>query len=166
MKLTLKTLALAGALLFTANAFANDGGIAGIQVRNLKMEKVNYGGEHEVRTPLPLAQGDLVEASFRGSQAAELMKILPGASFVLDGDNYARHFRSLGIAAKEGFVQIHCADADIKYDDNEKATYTPLPSPKCTITLVKHEEPLADADVLEAAGIIQRLSVPRSCQLP
>ena len=166
MMTTMKVLLAAAALIAAGEALANDGGIAGIQVRNLKLEKVNVGGEQEVRTPLPLGQGDFVEATFRGSQAAELMKILPGAFFVIDQPNYGRHFRSLGVAAKEGYVQFHCADADVTYDDNGRPTYTQLPSPKCTITLVKHEQPVPDEEILEQAGIIQRFNVPRACRIP
>ena len=161
----MKFLALSLVTLLSAPAFANDGGVVGVLIKDLKIEqseRVTTNTEDQViRTPIDLKENQTIEVSFNGD-LSELFKYLPGQRSVIK--QTGRHIRALAFPAKEGSVSIVCEDADLSFSQKGKAIFTPK-TPKCTISISKYAEPVADDLVTDLFGDFQELRVPRACRL-
>ena len=106
-------------LALSSQAFANDGGMAVIDVKDLESNK----GE--------------VAITLKGGDAANLMKILPAEASALSA--MKNHFKSLGITNNANSLVISCADAKV---DEETFKVIPLKREdiNCTISFAAASE--------------------------
>lgn len=162
----MKKLMFAGAIALSSSvAFANDGGIVGIKVQDMKVEKTAYVSDQDKteRTPVELKDNEQIVASFKGNTAVrELMKYLPGVRSVVKGTG--QHIRSLAIAAKEGYVSITCEDAEVSFNQKGKESWN-AKEPSCTVSISKYQTPVTDENVTDLFGDWQDFAVPRACKI-
>ncbi len=112
---------------------ADDTGMSGITVNDLKISSVKGYGEQEVKKPM--GNGARVLVEFTGADAAKLMKILPASKY--DGDeNYKKNTRMLEVAGKShGSVTIICQGGDTDYSDGLKVKQLYPEGPQCSIAV-------------------------------
>jgi len=157
-----KIMVLSLCSLFSLSALANDGGIVGVKVEDMKFEKVEIIADQAVRSPIELPDTDAIQITFRGGDVAELMKWLPGGRYV--AKDYSKHVRDIAIAAKEGYLIISCADADLDMDERGKEKWT-MKEPSCSITFNKYSKPVDDEWITDLFGDWQDLQVPNACKM-
>lgn len=147
-------------------AFANDGGIAAIQVNQIKMRETAYKNGQEVVVK------KIVKPSFtitiEGGEAKKLQKILPSESSVITAmhpeiaKDYNESFKSLGIyslSSKEDSsksITISCSDAEFS-EDGSKVIKTG--KTVCTIYI----SATSDEWVTDSFGDMQSFE-PKSCK--
>ncbi|NJM09935.1 MAG: hypothetical protein HC883_03330 [Bdellovibrionaceae bacterium] len=158
----MKSVILALVTMFSLTALANDGGIVGVKVDDLKIDKVDNSGDQAIRTPLDIEANESVDMTFKGESVRELMKWLPGGRAAVP--DYSKHMRSIAVAAKEGYLVIHCADADLKVNENGGSTWT-AKEPACTVSMNKYKYPVSDELLGDLFGDWQDLEVPLTCKM-
>jgi len=143
-------------LLLPLFASANDGGIAGIKVSEIKMREYQEkdGVEKEVRR--------IADPNFRivfsGEQADRLQQILPSVLSVITGmqpeiaDEFNRTFKSLGVyneAVKNSsgktlvsakLLTISCNDGELVPGDNENMKIVKAGESRCQISIISTGE--------------------------
>lgn len=144
MKLSL----IASILLASVIASANDGGIAAIEVKQIKMQEKNHSGEIVRRISEPH-----FTITVKGGEAKKLQQILPSMVSVVTSmdpsikDAYNESFKSLGIYSKTAdgvkgkSISIDCSDARLKHDENfENFQVEKLAETTCTISINRAED--------------------------
>ncbi len=119
-------LGIALAVLTAGAVFANDGGVAVVEVKSLKIIK----------------QETATIAEFRGADAKEFMKILPAQFSAISPlvPNFDDNFKALVIGTKDrkGSISIVCANGEIDFSLGEVESYRPYKSgTRCTIAIDK-----------------------------
>lgn len=154
----MKKIGFVFALLFSVSAFANDGGVVGLTVKDLKIQKAEFvNGKTELT---PIKKGVDVKATFSGENVRELMKLLPGELSVIP--ETSKHVRTLVLANNDGYVSIACSDATLS--DDFKTWIQKAPT--CEVAFSKYKSSLSDEEMTEMFGDFENLQVPHSCQMP
>lgn len=156
----MKALVILSLLFSPLLASANDGGIAGIKVSDIKMREyqIKDGVEKEVRR---IAEPNF-KILFTGQQADRLQQILPSVYSVITGmqpelaEEFNRTFKTLGIyndAVKNGsgkvivsskFMTISCSDGELVPDGDDKMKIVKAGKSSCEITINSLGEDGAD----------------------
>ena len=142
----MKLSGLIAVLAFTTLAHANDGGMAGIKVSEIKMrEYALKNGERVIKKRITNPN---FQITIKGSEARKLQMILPSTFNVLTSiqpelaEIYKDSFKALGIfseksaGASSKFVSIDCSDADqIQVGDKVKIVKRKPEDATCTISI-------------------------------
>lgn len=165
-----KFVCLALLSLISFGAFANDGGVAGVKVSEIKMREyqVNNGQESELRR--------IVKPNFKiffsGGEARQLQKALPSVYSVLTSmqpeiaEIFNESFKTLAIysdksdAASSKIINISCNDAEMKFDDNGKVRIVKTGKSTCEITINGLEN---DENVNDYLGDVSPFE-PKTCE--
>lgn len=164
----MKTLSLLFVVLSTgAVAQANDGGVAAIEVNEIRMREYQLvnGEERELRR--------IVNPNFRitfsGGEAAKLQKILPSEVSVITHmqpeltEAFNETFKTLGIYSEKTpqvsakTLTISCADGELKLGDDGQAQIVKTGKTTCTISIQGVEEGI---EVTELFGAMQPFTPP------
>lgn len=164
----MKTLSMIFCVLAAGvSAQANDGGVAAIEVNEIRMREYQYvnGEEREVRR--------IVNPNFRitfsGGEAAKLQQILPSEVSVLTHmqpeltEAFNETFKTLGIYSEKTpqvsakTLTLSCSDGELKFDDDGKAQIVKSGKSTCTLSIQGVEEGI---DVTELFGAMQPFNPP------
>lgn len=171
----MKSKILVGLLLtiLGAQAFANDGGMAAIKVKEIKMRSMQLKNSQWKEEPVLNPHYKIV---ISGEEASKLQKILPSQVSVVTAmqpeikDAYNESFKALGVynkAVKNGnqvqvypkVLTISCADATLDSDGNGKMRVSKTGQSECVIEIHKIEK---DDDAADYFGDAQTFE-PGQC---
>jgi hypothetical protein len=133
---------LALAILFSTSAFANDGGIAFVDVKGIN--------------PGPMRDGQVIK--FYGEDAGKFMKLLPSSSTVLDAmvppqeaELRKMNERSLLIASNGWNLVMSCSGIKIvdeaTSNGGSQPRVVPAPQVECQVSLHKVHDPAYKHDL-------------------
>ena len=131
----MRSLFIALAAVFSMGAFANDGGVAYINVKGIDPTRTTD------------EYGVTQVAEFYGKDITKFMQILPPSFSVISSDfpQFGDNYKSLALVSNGNILMINCEAGEMQFPGDGTFTFVPYAQgPKCRITLQRRQYDLGD----------------------